>query len=246
MIRYKIIIEYDGSNFCGWQKQLTVSSVQEAIEKAIEKFSGEKVILFGAGRTDVGVHALGQVAHFDLKKYYEPITVKKAINHFVRPHISILEAEQVDSDFHARFSALKKRYIYKIINRDSHLCIMHNRAWLIRDRICIESMRQAATIFIGTHDFASFRAVACQAKNSIRTIMEIRVLENSDGVIEVIFEAKSFLHNQVRIMVSGLNKVATGNWSVDKLRDVLLAKDRRLGPDTAPASGLYLSEIWYE
>ena len=244
MSRYKILIEYNGYHFKGWQRQKNGLSIQGSIESAIKKFSNEDVLVYGAGRTDAGVHANGQVAHFELHKEFETNVIKNAINHFVKPYISVLHIEKVTQAFHARFSAVKKRYIYKIINRDSQLALMHNYAWLVKDKINVYHMKEAAQVLLGKHDFTSFRSASCQSVNPVRTIDNINI-EIYDELVELQFEGKSFLHNQVRIMTGALKEIGIGKWDSAKLKSVLLAKDRKLGPVTAPPHGLYLNKIWY-
>ena len=246
MARYKITIEYDGSDFFGWQRQNNGPSVQESIEDAIKQFTHQKITVFGAGRTDAGVHATGQVAHFELTQEYALSTIQSAINHFVKPKISILSVEQVSQEFHARFSAKKKRYIYRIANRSSHLAILHKRAWLIKDSIDLQSISEAADILVGKHDFSSFRAAGCQSQNPVKTIDKIELAQKNEDVIDIVFEGKSFLHNQVRIMASALKNVGIGKWDVIKLKQILQAKDRRCSAETAPPYGLYLARIWYD
>ncbi|WHQ46572.1 MAG: tRNA pseudouridine(38-40) synthase TruA [Candidatus Midichloria sp.] len=245
MFRYKITVEYDGSKFFGWQRQKNCISIQESIENAIEKFAHKEVTVFGAGRTDTGVHAFEQVAHFDLDHDYQLHKIKSAINHFVKPYIAVLDIETVSMDFHARFSARKKRYIYRIVNRNSHLAIMDNKAWLIKEKMDLDIIKKGAMILIGEHDFTSFRAISCQAKNSTKTIDKIDIIEKEGGVIDFIFEGKSFLHNQVRIMAGALKNIGVKKWDCKKLQEVLNVKDRKVGPETAPPYGLYLTKIWY-
>ncbi|MDJ1257041.1 MAG: tRNA pseudouridine(38-40) synthase TruA [Candidatus Midichloria sp.] len=245
MFRYKITVEYDGSKFCGWQRQKNCISIQESIENAIAKFTHNEVTVFGAGRTDAGVHAFEQVAHFDLEQYYQLHKIKSAINHFVKPDIAVLNIEAVSTDFHARFSAKKKRYIYRLVNRDSHLAIMHTKAWLVKEKMDVDSIRKGALILTGKHDFASFRASSCQAKNSVKTIDKIEIIKREGEVIDFIFEGKSFLHNQVRIMAGALKNIGIKKWDCKRLQEVLNAQDRKIGPETAPPYGLYLAKIWY-
>lgn len=244
MFRYKIIIEYDGSEFAGWQKQQHNISVQGAIETAIFSFTRDNVIVYGAGRTDAGVHALGQVAHFDLHRYYSPHVIQSAINHFIKSKISILHVEEAEPHFHARFDAIKKRYIYQIIHRKSPLALMKNKAWLIKDELDIPLMQQASAILIGTHDFSSFRNARCQGKNPIKTINDIQISKTGD-MVQLSFEAKSFLHNQVRIMTGTLKDIGIGKINVNQLQYILEQKNRQYACNTAPPYGLYLERIWY-
>ena len=246
MVRYKIIIEYDGSDFFGWQRQRNCISVQGTIEHAIKQFTNQKITVFGAGRTDAGVHALEQVAHFDLDTEYDISKIQSAINHFVKPKIAILSVEKMSAAFHARFSVQKKRYIYRIINKSCHSAILHNKAWLIRQNIDLVSISKATNILVGKHDFSSFRAAGCQSKSPIKTIDKIEILQKDEAVVDIVFEGKSFLHNQVRIMVGALKNIGTRKWDETKLQQVLTARDRRMSAETAPPYGLYLAKIWYD
>ena len=245
MPRYKIIIEYDGGNISGWQRQAHSSSIQQFIEEAIEKFSKEKVTIHAAGRTDAGVHALGQVAHFDLTKNYSTKEVQGAINYFLRPNkIIILDCEIVNETFHARFSAIKRHYRYVILNRKPSSVIDADRAWHIRDSLDIEKLQQAANLLLGKHDFTSFRALHCQAQSPIKTLDEIKVFAEGEKVIFTL-KATSFLHHMVRNIVGSLVLVGTGKWKVDDIAKVLEARDRRSAGPTAPAHGLYFAKVEY-
>ena len=219
------------------------------------------VILYGAGRTDAGVHALGQVAHFDLHKSLPTRTIVDAINHFLRPHpIMVLAAAQVDRSFHARFSAISRSYFYRILNRYAPPALDVNRVWHVREKLDAVKMHEAAQILVGKHDFSSFRSSHCQAKTPLRSIHQISVIRTGDGkhddtiknhikmyddevIIHV--KARSFLHNQVRIIAGNLRKIGGGQWDAEQLTRVLRAKDRRAADATAPAYGLYLHEIKY-
>lgn len=246
MPRYKLTVEYKGTNFVGWQRQPTGPSIQETLEKAIYNFSSETVDVFGAGRTDAGVHAIAQVCHFDLVKDFPVNEVQGAINHFVKPNpISILNVEKVDEDFHARFSAKYRSYIYKIITRRAPLAIMDSLAWHVTDELNVEQMHNAAQTLIGTHDLTSFRSTSCEAKSPIRTIDVIDVKRLSKEEVHIYIKAPSFLHNQVRIIVGCLYKVGIGSFSKDDLQKILDAKDRTKAAFTAPSDGLYLFEVGY-
>lgn len=246
MPRYKLIIEYDGSDFIGMQRQLTGLSVQQTIEEAITQFSSEKVSISFAGRTDSGVHAMGQAIHFDLAKSYQPHQVTGAINHFVKPHlISVIEAEIADESFHARFSAKSRSYIYKIINRKAPLALMQNKAWHITQKLNAAAMHDAAQILVGYHDLSSFRAADCQANSAQRTISEIRVEQIDEEQINIFIKAPSFLHNQVRIIVGCLKMIGEGKWNKTTLQEVLNAQDRTKAAQTAPACGLYFYKVDY-
>ena len=246
MPRYKLIIEYDGTDFVGWQKQQNGLSVQELIEQAIQSFSAEEVVIYGAGRTDAGVHATHQCAHFDLSKHYDPYKVQGAINHFLQPHpILIKEVTGVSEEFHARFSAKNRSYIYQILNRSSPSPLLRNLVWHIDKPLNIESMKLAAQLLIGKHDFSSFRSAHCQSKTAIKTINEVTITKDNDGLIKIFINAPSFLHNQVRITVASLVEVGLGKWTTSQFKQVLEAKDRTKAGQTAPAQGLCLSEVKY-
>ncbi len=245
MPRYKVIIEYDGTKLSGWQRQKNSHSVQQFIEEAIEKFSREIVVVHAAGRTDAGVHAIGQVAHFDLKKRYSTKEVQSAINYFLKPNkIIIISCEEVDEIFHSRFSALKRYYRYEILNRKSSSVFDQDRAWHIRETLDIQSMQLAANHLIGKHDFTSFRAAQCQARSPIKTIDEIKIFKQEEKVIFVI-KAKSFLHHMVRNIVGSLVLVGMGKWRIEDMLKALEAKDRREAGPTAPACGLFFVRVDY-
>jgi tRNA pseudouridine38-40 synthase len=245
MPRYKLTIEYDGTPFVGWQVQDNGASVAGEIENAIEKFSGERAALYGAGRTDAGVHALGQVAHLDLAKDWEADTVRDAINAQLRPHpIAILSAERVADDFHARFSALKRHYLYRILNRRADLALERDRAWKIARSLDEKAMHGAAQHLVGNHDFTTFRSTECQAKSPVKTLDQLDVARVGDQ-IRIAVSARSFLHNQVRSMVGSLVLVGEGRWRADDLRAALEAKDRTACGPVAPACGLYLVRVEY-
>jgi tRNA pseudouridine38-40 synthase len=243
MPRYKLTLEYDGMRFYGWQRQEGVLSVQEAIETALLKLNGTFVLVEGAGRTDKGVHALGQVAHIDLEKEWEPFKLKEGLNHFLR-HISILNIEKVMPPFHARFSAKERRYCYRIVNRPAPLSLDHERAWHVRKHLDVEKMQEAASDLVGYHDFSAFRASECQAKSPVRTLLKAEI-KRFEEHIQIYFHAPSFLHNQVRIMVGTLKKIGEDVFPVSKIQEGLLLKDRtKMGP-TAPPHGLYLTHVFY-
>ena len=245
MPRYKLTLEYDGRGFVGWQRQDNGPSVQEALEDAIEAFSGERVATVAAGRTDSGVHALGQVAHFDLAKTREPGVVRDALNHQLRDRmVSVLAAEAVDGDFHARFSAVERVYRYRIVNRRSPLALDAGRAWWAPSPLDADAMRAAAQILVGEHDFSSFRASHCQAKSPVRTLDELAVERRGDEVA-VTARSRSFLHHQVRNMVGTLVLVGEGKWRAEDVAAALAARDREAGGPTAPADGLYLVAVHY-
>ena len=244
MYNYKIIIEYDGTNFVGWQQQENGQSIQSALQEALVKLSNEKVTIFGAGRTDAGVHAIGQVASFLLSKKIETDVIRDGLNQHLRPKpIAIQKAELVEDDFHARFSAKKRWYKYKIINRRPPLTIDLNRAWCVYKNLDIEKMKIESSAFLGKHDLHAFRSAHCQSKNSVKTIDSVSIKNKGE---EIIFEvsAKSFLHSQVRIMIGTLVDIAKGNIN-ETLEDIINSKQREIAGQTAPAHGLYLKKIEY-
>ena len=243
--RYRLTLEYDGSDFVGWQRQDNGRSIQQSIEEAIERFSGESVRVFGAGRTDAGVHALGQVAHFDLAKTTDAETVANALNAHLRPDpIAVLAAEAVDQDFDARISARMRAYEYLIVNRRAPLTVRHSRAWHVARPLDAAAMYEAAQTLVGNHDFSTFRANHCQAKSPVKTLDTLDV-ERMDDEIRVFARARSFLHHQVRNMVGTLELVGAGKWTADDVSVALAACDRRHGGPTAPADGLYLVAVGY-
>ena len=252
--RWKITLEYNGANYHGWQTQDGVPTIQEEIEKALFQFCQQDIRVHGAGRTDAGVHAKGQVAHFDLdygSRDLEGFDLMKALNAHLRPQpISVLNAEKVSSDFHARYGAKDKVYSYLIVNRRSFLALDQSRAWLIKTPLDTVAMQEAANHLIGTHDFTSFRATECQAKSPVRTLDDLRVeareYDHFGGLAVLIHaRAQSFLHHQVRNIAGTLALVGEGKWSPDEVRAALEAKDRKAGGPTAPPDGLYLIKIDY-
>ncbi|WP_032112805.1 tRNA pseudouridine(38-40) synthase TruA [Candidatus Paracaedibacter symbiosus] len=246
MYRYKLTIEYDGRFFCGWQRQKNILSVQEAIETAVRSFSGQQdVLVYGSGRTDAGVHALGQVAHVDLEKEFAPYRVMDALNFYLRAYaVTILAVDQMPTDFHARFSAKSRSYVYRIINRRGPLAIETGRAWHVIKPLDTASMQEAAQLLVGLHDFNSFRAIRCQAASSLRMVDSFTVTKHNETVqLEV--QSRSFLHNQVRIMVGSLVLIGEGKWTLEDLSRALALADRREAGPTAPPDGLYFSKIIY-
>ena len=245
MPRYRIEIEYKGTGFIGWQRQKIQFSVQGVIEDALFKLTQIPVEIYGAGRTDAGVHALEQVAHFDLPKVYEPLKIKAALNYYVKPHdIVILNCKEVPSNFHARFDAKSRSYIYKILNSLNPSVINKDLMWHVKPELNISNMNSAAQVLIGKHDFSSFRSVHCQSPSAIKYIDEISVTKN-DYIITMYIKAPSFMQNQVRIITGCLVKVGKGFWSKEDLKTVLEAKNRKLAAQTAPPAGLYLYKIEY-
>jgi tRNA pseudouridine38-40 synthase len=244
MHNYKIVIEYDGTNFVGWQQQENGQSIQASLQEALVKLTGEKVTIFGAGRTDAGVHAYGQVASFNLNKKIETDVIRDGLNQHLRPQpIAVQKAEVLNHDFHARFSAKKRWYEYKIINRRPPLTIDANRAWCVYKNLNIEKMKHESYSFLGKHDLNAFRSAHCQSKNSIKTIDSIDIKNEEE---QIIFEvsAKSFLHSQVRIMVGTLVDIAKGNINKTIL-NIINSKNREVAGQTAPPNGLYLKKIDY-
>ncbi|MCQ2966438.1 MAG: tRNA pseudouridine(38-40) synthase TruA [Alphaproteobacteria bacterium] len=246
MIRYKIIIEYDGTPFCGWQEQDEVKpSIQGSLQEAASHFLPEKVTMFGAGRTDAGVHAWGQVAHFDTEKEMTPYQVCQAFNAWLRPlPIAVVGCEIVNQDFHARFSAKKRFYEYRILNRRARPALEVNRVWHVPVPLDAEKMNDAAQIFLGEHDFTTFRASQCQAKSPIKTLDQFDIKKQGDYIICTL-SARSFLHHQVRNLVGTLKLVGEGVWDKDRVVAALEARDRKAGGPTAPAEGLYFVKVKY-
>lgn len=245
MHRYKIIVEYLGSEFVGWQRQNNGLSIQGLLEDSIYKFSKEQAVIFAAGRTDAGVHAVGQVGHFDLANYRDPYKVMHSINHFVRPYkVAVTNCLIVDGEFHARFSAVARHYVYRIINRSSDLAIDFNRAWLIKKPLDIKALQQGASYLIGTHDFTSFRAKHCQAKSAIKTLSSIEISKSCDE-IKIYVSAPSFLHHMVRNIVGTLVLVGLGKWQPQDVKVALDAGRREAAGSTAPACGLYFLRADY-
>ena len=245
MPRYKITIEYDGTPFSGWQWQDNVPSVQRTLTEAIASFTGETSMVQGAGRTDAGVHALGQVAHFDLTKDYETDTVRDALNAHLRPHsVAVLSAEKVAPEFDARRSAIRRHYLYRIANRRPDLTLDRLRAWRVPRRLDVEPMHAAAQRLVGKHDFTTFRSTECQAKSAEKTLDKLDVSRAGDEV-HIVAVARSFLHNQVRSMVGTLVAVGDGKWTADDVSRALAARDRTACGQVAPPEGLYLVKVDY-
>jgi len=245
MPRYKLTIEYDGAPFAGWQIQADQKTVQGTLVAAIEKFSGDKVLLQGAGRTDAGVHARGQVAHVDLARDWDTDTVRDALNAHLRPQpIAILAAEKVPADFNARASAVKRHYLYRIVNRRADLTLDLGHAWRVPRPLDAAAMHAAAQRLVGKHDFTTFRSTECQAKSPVKTLDRLDVERHGDE-INVLASARSFLHNQVRSMVGSLVMVGEGKWSGEDLQRALDARDRTACGQVAPPDGLYLMRVDY-
>jgi tRNA pseudouridine38-40 synthase len=245
MPRYKITIEYDGTPFVGWQVQDNGPSVQGLLIAAVTAFTGENVDVRGAGRTDAGVHALGQVAHFDLQRERELDTICDALNAHLRPHpVAVLRAEQVSDSFDARFSAVRRHYRYRLVSRRADLALERNRIWRYPRALDASAMHAAAQCLVGQHDFTTFRAAECQAKSPVKTLDRLDA-EQRNGEIHVIAAARSFLHHQVRSMVGSLVLVGEGKWRADDLSRALAARDRSACGPVAPPDGLYLLQVDY-
>ncbi len=245
MPRFKLTIEYDGTGLAGWQRQDGRPSVQACLEEAVLRFSAERVTVTGAGRTDAGVHALGQVAHFDLARDFEPERVMQALNFHLRPQpIVVRRTDRATADFHARFSATARHYLYRILNRRAPPTLDRNRIWWVPTDLDAEAMNEAAALLCGRHDFSSFRASACQARSPVKTLDRLGVRRDGDEV-RIDASARSFLHNQVRAMVGSLKLVGEGKWLASDLAEALAAKDRGAAGPTAPAAGLYLVRVDY-
>lgn len=246
MSRYRLTIEYDGTPFVGWQRQAAGLSVQGALEDAILKFSGETVVIRGAGRTDSGVHALGQVAHFDLTKDWDAHRAAAAINHYLKPlPAAVLSCDRVTRAFDARFSATKRHYLYRILMRRAPPVLERNRLWWMVHPLDCERMADAAAVLIGHHDFTTFRAAQCQALSPMKTL-DVFDVTRAGEEIHCRLASRSFLHNQVRSMVGSLKLVGDGTWTKDELAAALNARDRKACGAVAPACGLYLAQVDYD
>jgi len=245
MPRYKLTLEYDGTGLVGWQRQPNGLSVQEVLETAVERFCGEVVTVHGAGRTDAGVHALGQTAHIDLTKPAEPFVIRNALNFHARPAaVAVLEVEEVPADWEARFSAIGRAYLYRILNRRAPAILTANRVWHFGPPLDAGAMHEAAQVLLGKHDFSTFRDSLCQAKSPVKTLNRLDVTRDGEE-IHIVAEARSFLHHQVRNMVGTLKLVGEGKWTKAQVTEALEAKDRTRGGPTAPPDGLYLTEVRY-
>jgi tRNA pseudouridine38-40 synthase len=246
MPRYKLTIEYDGTPFIGWQAQDSGVSVQGVITDAVAAFAGERAAVAGAGRTDTGVHALGQVAHVDLAREWDGGTVRDALNSHLRPHpVAVLTAERVAEEFDARFSAIKRHYIYRVVNRRADLTLEQNRAWRVPRPLDDKAMNDAAQKLVGKHDFTTFRAAECQAKSPLKTLDRLDVTRYGDE-LRIRASARSFLQHQVRSMAGSLIHVVEGKWSADDLATALAARDRARCGQVAPPHGLYLVRVDYD
>jgi tRNA pseudouridine38-40 synthase len=245
MPRYRIIVEYDGTPFVGWQVQSNGPSVAGAIASALHKLTGRTIAVHGAGRTDAGVHALAQVAHFDLDSQWDPLKLREGLNALVRPNpVAILSAERAPDDFHARYGAIARHYLYRIVNRRAPLALEQDRAWHVGQSLEESQMQAAAHHLIGRHDFTTFRSVECQAASPVKTLDVLSVSRSGD-LIEIAACARSFLHNQVRSMVGSLKLVGEGKWQPEDVKRALAARDRSACGPVAPPHGLYLRRVDY-
>ena len=245
MARWKLTVEYDGGPFAGWQRQADQPSVQACLEDAIAALTGVRSPVQGAGRTDAGVHALGQVAHVDLERDWDAFRLSEALNHHLRPApVAIVAAEQAADDFHARFSAVEREYVYRIVNRRAPLTFEKGTAWAVRQPLDAAAMQAAAYHLVGPHDFTTFRSSLCQAKSPLKTVDEVTV-SRADDEISIFVRARSFLHNQVRSFVGTLERVGAGKWAPADVKRALEAKDRAACGPVAPPDGLYLTRVRY-
>lgn len=246
MQRFKLTIEYGGAPFAGWQRQQNALSVQQVVEEAICAFTQlSEVQVYCAGRTDAGVHAKGQVIHVDLPTHFSPTTVRRAMNAHLREYpVSVVKSEKVDREFHARFFAKRRSYVYRIINRSDKLALEQGWAWHVPRKLNIKAMEQGAAHLLGKHDFSAFRTVHCQSKNPEKTLEKIKFKKTGD-LIEMQVEAPSFLHHQVRNMVGTLVQVGVGRWTPAYVKEILDSRDRGKAGPTAPAEGLYFVGVEY-
>ncbi|MEZ5843837.1 MAG: tRNA pseudouridine(38-40) synthase TruA [Hyphomicrobiaceae bacterium] len=245
MTRYRITVEYDGRPFVGWQVQGEAPTVQASLVRAIHRLSGEIVIVRGAGRTDSGVHALGQVAHFDLPRPRDPFRIREALNFHLRPDpVAVLDCTEAPTDFDARFSATARHYLYRILARRAPPALDIGRVWWLPMTLDVDAMVEGARNLVGRHDFTTFRAAACQADSAVRTLDRLEISRVGEE-IHVNASARSFLHNQVRSMVGSLKQVATGQWRPREIADALAARDRARCGVVAPPDGLYLARVDY-
>jgi tRNA pseudouridine38-40 synthase len=245
MPRYKLTIEYDGGPYKGFQLQDDCPSVQGALERAITGFTGEAARVHVAGRTDTGVHATGQVIHFDLTREWRTDVVRDAINaHLVPEPVSVLKAEQVSDEFHARFSATGRRYLYRILDRKSPPALERARVWSVKTPLDVEAMHAAAQALVGTHDFTTFRDMHCQSRSPVKTL-DVAEVARVGAEVHLTFAARSFLHRQVRSMAGSLVEVGSGRWAVERVAEALAARDRRACGQVAASQGLYLTGVDY-
>jgi tRNA pseudouridine38-40 synthase len=245
MPRYRLTLEYDGGPYRGFQAQGDLPTVQASIERAVKAFSGETLRLQAAGRTDTGVHATGQVIHIDLEKAWKPDVVRDAINAHLAPEpIAVLDAAEAPEGWHARFSATRRRYLYRILNRRSPPALDQGRVWHVKKPLDTARMHEAAQALVGRHDFTTFRDLQCQAKSPMKTLDLASVRREGEAVL-LEFASRSFLHRQVRSMTGTLAEVGIGRWPVERVAEALAARDRRACGPVAPAHGLYLTGVEY-
>jgi len=243
--RFKLTVEYDGTPFSGWQIQADRPTVQGVLTAAVERLTGEAVHVQGAGRTDAGVHARGQVASVELVRDWETDTIRDGLNAHLRPHpVAVLKAERAADDFNARTSAVKRHYLYRIANRRADLTLERERAWRVPRPLDTAAMHAAAQRLVGKHDFTTFRSTECQANSPVKTLDRLDVVRDGEEV-SILASARSFLHNQVRSMVGSLVQVGDGKWSIDDLSAALAARDRAACGQVAPPDGLYLTQVDY-
>ncbi|MEM7651984.1 MAG: tRNA pseudouridine(38-40) synthase TruA [Pseudomonadota bacterium] len=250
LARFKMVVEYNGTDYSGWQRQENAPSIQQTLEEAVEAFCGVQVFAQAAGRTDAGVHSSGQVVHLDLPEHHIPMRVMGALNAHLRPApIAVRDVERAKPGFHARFSATSRRYLYRIQSRRAPAALDQGRVWWVPVTLNVEAMQEAAFFLVGTHDFSTFRAAACQAKSPVKTLNELRVEQafSVDGIEEIHIhaEAPSFLHHQIRNIAGTLGLVGRGSWEPRDVQQALEKCDRRAGGPTAPASGLCLAKVEY-
>jgi tRNA pseudouridine38-40 synthase len=247
MPRYALLLEYDGTGFVGWQTQAQGVSIQSVLEAAASRLArGEKVGATAAGRTDAGVHASGQVVHLDLPQAMAPSKLRDALNFHLRPHaIAVIDAALVADEWSARFSAIGRAYRYGILNRRARPALRAGQVWHVQRSLDADRMAEAARLLLGRHDFTSFRAMACQARSPLRTLDRLDVIRSGE-LVEIVAEARSFLHHQVRNMVGTLKLVGDGAWPVERVAEALAARDRRAAGPTAPATGLCLTAVRYD
>lgn len=245
MPRFKLLIEYHGGAFAGWQRQAEGATVQGAVEEALGRLEPGRPAVQGAGRTDAGVHATGQVAHCDLVKDWDPFRLVQAVNHHLLPNrIAILAAERVHDDFHARFDARRRHYLYRVVARRAPLTLDRGLAWRVAVPLDAAAMAEAATHLVGRHDFTTFRSAHCQAASPVKTLDRLEV-EARGAEIRFHLDARSFLHNQVRSIVGTLERVGRGAWPSDRVAEALAARDRAACGPVAPPDGLYLTAVDY-
>ncbi len=249
MRRYALKIEYDGAPFSGWQRQKDQPSVQQSVEEALGKLQVPAPVIAAAGRTDSGVHALAQVAHADMLRDWEPFRLMEALNHHLKPlPVAVVAVARVAGDWHARFSATERRYLFRLLNRRAPAALAAGKVWQVRQRLDLRAMQEGARFLIGRHDFTTFRAAECQADSPVRTLdrLDIEHVETPLGP-EIHFHvaARSFLHNQVRSFVGTLERVGAGGWTPEDVRCALEARDRAACGPVSPPQGLYLAGVGY-